>query len=81
MRGKPMNSPAPVLPSSDGVLPQPVPGGSALGGAAGGLSYEGACRDAVALEEQLRRAEAAGRGHVARSAPAVARQPVLETAG
>ena len=36
------------------------PGGSILGGAAGGLSYEGALRDAVAPDEILRR-RAAGR--------------------
>ena len=32
-----------------------LPGGSILGGAAGGLSYEGALRDAVSGEEKARR--------------------------
>ena len=32
-----------------------APGTSVLGGAAGGLSYEGMMRDAVALEERERR--------------------------
>jgi hypothetical protein len=35
-----------------------VPGASVLGGAAGGLSYEGLMRDAVAAEERARRQEA-----------------------
>ncbi|TCZ63690.1 hypothetical protein [Roseicella aquatilis] len=35
-----------------------VPGASVLGGAAGGLSYEGMMRDAVAAEERARRQEA-----------------------
>ncbi|HYZ30872.1 MAG TPA: hypothetical protein VE684_01165 [Crenalkalicoccus sp.] len=34
------------------------PGASILGGAAAGLSYEGAMRDAVAREERQRRQEA-----------------------
>lgn len=39
-----------------------VPGASVLGGAAAGLSYEGAVRDAMAREERSRRrAEAASR--------------------
>ncbi len=37
------------------------PGTSILGGAAGGLSYEGALRDAVAREQAARRSEA---GHL-----------------
>jgi hypothetical protein len=43
-------------------------GGSVLGGAAGGLSYEGALRDALAAEERDRRREAGHR----RSLPAQA---------
>jgi len=39
-----------------------APGASVLGGAAGGLSYEGLMRDAVAREERERRQEA-GWGH------------------
>ena len=35
-----------------------APGGSILGGAAGGLSYEGALRDAVARDEIQRRRDA-----------------------
>ncbi|WP_431270204.1 hypothetical protein [Dankookia sp. P2] len=35
-----------------------VPGASVLGGAAGGLSYEGLMRDAMAAEERSRRHEA-----------------------
>lgn len=38
-------------------LPFP-PGASVLGGAAGGLSYEGMMRDAMAAEERSRRREA-----------------------
>lgn len=34
-----------------------LPGGSILGGAAAGLSYEGALRDAVSGEEKARRRE------------------------
>jgi hypothetical protein len=38
---------------------QPIPpGSSVLGGAAGGLSYEGALRDAMALEDRDRRRDA-----------------------
>jgi hypothetical protein len=40
-----------------------APGASVLGGAGSGLSYEGALRDAVALEERDRRREA-GRSRV-----------------
>jgi len=36
-------------------------GGSVLGGAAGGLSYEGVLRDALAIEERDRRREAGHR--------------------
>lgn len=35
-----------------------MPGASVLGGAAGGLSYEGMMRDALAQEERSRRQEA-----------------------
>ncbi|MEN0074323.1 MAG: hypothetical protein AAGC69_08065 [Paracraurococcus sp.] len=35
-----------------------APGASVLGGAAGGLSYEGLMRDVVAVEERSRRQEA-----------------------
>ena len=35
-----------------------VPGASVLGGAAGGLSYEGTLRDALAAEDRARRREA-----------------------
>ena len=35
-----------------------APGASVLGGAAGGLSYEGIMRDAVAAEDRARRKEA-----------------------
>lgn len=35
-----------------------APGASVLGGAAGGLSYEGMMRDAIAAEERARRQEA-----------------------
>jgi len=35
-----------------------APGASVLGGAAGGLSYEGMMRDAIAVEERSRRQEA-----------------------
>ncbi len=45
-----------------------APGVSLLGGAAGGLSYEGMMRDAVALEERARRLDS---GH-SRSLPRVA---------
>ncbi len=43
----------PVLPQSGAVL-----GGTVLGGAAGGFSYEGATRDAQAREEAVLKREA-----------------------
>ena len=51
-----------------------APGVSVLGGAAGGLSYEGMMRDAVAHEERSRRQEAgrsrlAPKGQAAKPAP------------
>jgi hypothetical protein len=48
-----------------------LPGNSLLGGAAGGLSYEGVLRDAMAAEERERRREA-GR---LRDAPSRMRRP------
>ncbi|MFC7474158.1 hypothetical protein ACFQS7_07335 [Dankookia sp. GCM10030260] len=49
-----------------------APGASVLGGAAGGLSYEGMMRDAVAAEERSRRQEAGQ----SRAVPRVRVQPV-----
>lgn len=49
-----------------------APGVSLLGGAAGGLSYEGMMRDAVALEDRARRDEV---GH-GRALPRVAGRQV-----
>ena len=51
-------------------------GNSILGGAAGGLSYEGALRDAVAREAAARRREAGQR----RPVPAPQTQPRREPA-
>jgi hypothetical protein len=44
-------------------------GGSVLGGAAGGLSYEGALRDALAVEERDRRREAGHRREAPQTQP------------
>ncbi|MBV1798005.1 hypothetical protein [Siccirubricoccus sp. G192] len=44
-------------------------GSSVLGGAAGGLSYEGALRDALAVEERDRRREAGRRREAPQAQP------------
>jgi hypothetical protein len=52
-----------------------APGASILGGAAGGLSYEGMMRDAVAQEERSRRLEAGRSRGVPRVQVQAPRQP------
>ena len=53
--------------------PRSLPGNSILGGAAAGLSYEGALRDALANEEQERRHEAGRMRAAAATVPRPAR--------
>ncbi|TDH58125.1 hypothetical protein E2C06_34190 [Dankookia rubra] len=54
-----------------------APGASVLGGAAGGLSYEGMMRDAMAAEERSRRQEV---GHGAALPRVQVQRPVMAKA-
>ncbi|RAI55279.1 hypothetical protein [Roseicella frigidaeris] len=52
-----------------------APGASVLGGAAGGLSYEGLMRDAMATEERLRRQQQPGRIRIVPRSQMQSRRP------
>lgn len=58
--------------------PRNLPGNSILGGAAAGLSYEGALRDALAKEERERRQEAGWMRAALAPRPARTAQPRRE---